>query len=664
MHVSWRKKGYKMVSLIHILHLEDDPADAELVQARIEEAGLACRLTRVQTRDEFDEALRRDGYDIILSDYRLPMYDGMSALLLAQELRPDVPFIFVSGTMGEEAAIEGLREGATDYVLKQRLLRLAPAIKRALHEAENRREHNRAEEALRASEEKYRIVADFTYDWEAWLAPDGTYRYVSPSCERITGHTAADFLADPNLVLQITHPDDQSKVIEHYHEATHKSREQDLKIDFRILTSGGEIRWISHWCIAVFGEGGQWLGRRESNRDISQQKQAEAEKEKIEAQNLQLQKAESLGRMAGAIAHHFNNQFHAVMGNLEMAMHGLQLGVNPTERLASAMHAARKAAEVCGLMLAYLGQTPGKHEHIDLSKACRQSLTLVQATAPKNMTIKSDFPTSGPFIRANAGQILHILTNLITNAWESADENRRSIRLTIKSVSQEKIPTSKCFPIDWQPRDPAYACLEVADAGCGIAEKDFEKIFDPFFSTKFTGRGMGLPVVLGIVRAHLGAVTVESEPDRGSIFRVYFPVSVEEVPNQPDKTSQPPEMEGGGTVLLVEDETLVREIGETMLAHLGFRVIEAKDGVDAVEVFRRHQDEIRYVICDLTMPRMGGWDTLAALRKLSPDIPVILSSGCNEVQVMAGEHPERPNAFLSKPYQLKGLRDTINRVLA
>ncbi|MFH0725823.1 MAG: response regulator, partial [Pseudomonadota bacterium] len=132
-----------MDSLIRILHLEDDPADAELVQARLEEAGLSCRITLVQTRDEFDEALRRDGYDIILADYRLPMYDGMSALRLAQELRPDIPFIFVSGTMGEEAAIEGLTEGATDYVLKQRLLRLASAVKRALHEAENRREHNR-----------------------------------------------------------------------------------------------------------------------------------------------------------------------------------------------------------------------------------------------------------------------------------------------------------------------------------------------------------------------------------------------------------------------------------------------------------------------------------------------------------------------------------------
>ena len=204
----------------------------------------------------------------------------------------------------------------------------------------------------------------------------------------------------------------------------------------------------------------------------------------------------------------------------------------------------------------------------------------------------------------------------------------------------------------------------MADAGCGIACKDIEKIFDPFFTTKFTGRGMGLSVVLGIVKAHNGGITVESEPGRGSIFRVFFPLSAEEVPRQPDKPIQSPEIQEGGTVLLIEDEEQVRKMARTMLTHLGYRVIEAKDGVEAVEIFQQHQDEIRCVLSDLTMPRMNGWDTLAALRKLSPDIPVILSSGYDEAQVMADEHPERPNAFLGKPYRLQELKDTIRHTLA
>jgi signal transduction histidine kinase/CheY-like chemotaxis protein len=465
-------------------------------------------------------------------------------------------------------------------------------------------------------------------------------------------------------MLQFTHPDDQSKVIEHIHASTNKFQEQDLGIDFRILTPSGEIHWISHLCVAVYGEGGQWLGRRESNRDITLRKQAEAEKEKIETQNWQLQKAESLGRMAGAIAHHFNNKLHVVMGNLEMALDGLPPGANLTENLASAMQATQKAAEVSSLMLTYLGQAPGKREPIDLSEACRQSMTLFQAAVPKGTIIKADFPSIGPVIHANTGQIQHVLINLITNAWESADVNRRGIGLTIKTVSQANIPASMRFPIDWLPVDSAYACLEVTDAGCGIAENDIEKIFDPFFSTKFNGQGLGLPVVLGIVRAHYGAVTVESTLDRGSIFRVFFPVSAEEIPHQPDKAAHVSKMEESGTLLLVEDEEMLRKMIVDMLRNIGFRVLEAKDGVEAVEVFRQHQNEIRCVLSDLTMPRMDGWDTLAALRKLSPHIPVILSSGYNESQVLAGEHTEIPNAFLGKPYQLKELKETISRVLA
>jgi signal transduction histidine kinase len=398
--------------------------------------------------------------------------------------------------------------------------------------------------------------------------------------------------------------------------------------------------------------------------DISDNKRVEVEKAKIEAQKHQLQKTESLGRMAGAIAHHFNNQLQVVMGNLELAILKLSPESDTVKDLTEAMKASQQASEISSLMLTYLGQTPGKHEPIDLSEACRRSLTLLQAAAPKGTFLKGDFPSSGPVIRANAGQIHHVLTNLVTNAWESADKNRRGIGLTVKTVSQANMLALKRFPIDWQPRDPAYACLEVSDAGCGIAEKDFEKIFDPFFSTKFTGRGLGLSVVLGIVRAHHGAVMLESEPDRGSIFRVFFPLSVEEAPDHSDKAAQILAVKGGGTVLVVEDGEMVRKMVVAMLTRLGFRVLEAKHGVEAVEIFRHHQEEIRCVLSDLTMPQMDGWETLTALRKLSPGIPVILSSGYDEAHVMAGEHPERPNAFLGKPYHLKELSETINRVLS
>ena len=203
----------------------------------------------------------------------------------------------------------------------------------------------------------------------------------------------------------------------------------------------------------------------------------------------------------------------------------------------------------------------------------------------------------------------------------------------------------------------------MADEGCGIADQDIEQLFDPFFSSKFIGRGLGLAVVLGIVRAHQGAITVESEAGRGSIFRVFLPPAADDIARRPDQTVKSPAIAWGGTVLLIEDEETVRKIVGTMLTRLGFTVLEAADGIEAVEVFRLHRDEVRCVLCDLTMPRMSGWQTLAALRKLEPGIPVILASGYDEAQVMAGDHAEWPQAFLGKPYRLKGLRDAIGRAL-
>jgi len=259
----------------------------------------------------------------------------------------------------------------------------------------------------------------------------------------------------------------------------------------------------------------------------------EVERAELEAQNRQLQKAESLGRMAGAVAHHFNNQLQVVMGNLEMAMGNLPQGAASLEFLADAMKAARMAATVSGLMLTYLGQTPGQHALLDMSAACRQSLALLQAAAPKGVILKVDFPDSGPVIRGNVGQIQQVLINLITNAWEAAGETRSEITLIIKTVSSAEISASKRFPIDWQPRECRYACLEVADKARGIPDKDIEKIFDPFFTTKFTGRGLGLPVALGIARTHDGGITVESMPGQGSVFRFFLPVSAESAPVPP-----------------------------------------------------------------------------------------------------------------------------------
>jgi len=509
---------------------------------------------------------------------------------------------------------------------------------------------------------RIRVTPKYLRRKDAWNIPEYSPYSVELVNDRlceILGITRQDIETNPGIVIDLVHAEDRAEFARKNKDASDRlipfQWEGRLKIE-------GEIIWVHFESLPRPLADGDvlWTGIL---YDITGQKQVEAEKEKLEAQNRQLQKSESLGRMAGAIAHYFNNQLGAVIGNLEMATYELPKGSGPVSWLAEAMQAAEKAAEMSGLMLTYLGQTFGKREPLDLSEVCRQTLANLQIIMPGNVVLETDLSSPGPVISTNANRIQQVLINLATNAWEAFGEGRGTIQINLKTVSSSEIPVSHRFPIDWQPQDHAYACLEVMDGGCGIASKDIEKLFDPFFSSKFTGRGLGLPVVLGIVKAHDGAVTVESELGRGSRFRVFLPESAEEVQRKPDEALQPLATEGGGTVLVVEDDPMVRNIAAAMITHLGFSVIVARDGVDAVEVFGQHRDEIRCVLCDLTMPRMNGWETLTALRELVPGIPVILASGYDEAQVMEGDHPELPQAFLGKPYKHKELSDAINHAL-
>jgi len=521
-------------------------------------------------------------------------------------------------------------------------------------------ERKRVEQALAESEERFRTVADFTLSWEYWQGPENEILYMSPSCEAVTGYSRAEFSATPDLIAIVIHPGDRERFAAHRHDMNHM---EDGRLEFRIVRRDGAICWIEHICHPVCDQEGHYKGRRVSNRDITERKLAEAEKSALEIQYQHLQKAESLGRMAGAIAHHFNNMMAAVMGNLELSMDELPKGTTPFACLSQAMTAAQRATEVSRLMLTYLGQVPATHEPLDLSEACRRGLPMLHAAMPQGVTVEVDLPAPGPIVEANETQIQQLLTNLTINAWESLSSEKGTVHLAVKTVGMTEITAKHRFPPNWQPQDTLYACLEVTDSGCGIAETMIDQVFDPFFTTKFTGRGLGLAVVLGVMRTHQGAVTVESTLGCGSVLRAFLPLSDKPLPPPPKEAAHAQEIEWTGTVLLVEDESVVREMAMTMLTRLGFSVLEAEDGLEGVEVFRQHQDRIRFVISDLSMPNMDGWELLTALRQLAPDLPVILASGYDQAQVLAGDHAALPQAFLNKPYQMAGIRAAIRQAL-
>jgi len=562
--------------------------------------------------------------------------------------------------------------------------------------------------SLQKSEAQYRYLVENSNDiiWAFDIASQ-EFTFSSSAVERILGYPVD---SEKKMTLDdIFSRETKKQVLTAFGKLFTGQIEGDrVAVEAEHLRHNGGKVWMEISATVLKDGGGKPVGFTGVSRDITERKTAEAEKAALEAQTRQLQKAESLGRMAGAIAHHFNNQLQVVMGNLHMAMGDLPNADRAVESMTEAMQAARRAARVSGQMITYLGQATGKRETLDLSETCRLALPMLQSAMPGNMIIETDLPSPGPAVHANANQMEQVLTNLVTNAWESMSEAGGAIYLTVRTVSAADIPPRHRFPIDWQPETNVYACIEARDAGPGITEQDMEKLFDPFFSTKFTGRGLGLSVVLGIVRAHGGGIAVESryragsreqgagegedggqgsedgrrktddgvggrataEPGTGnaeplgSVFWVFLPVSAEEIARPAEKSAKAPAPKGGGTVLLVEDAAQVRKLGVRMLELMGWKVLAAKDGVEGVEIFRERRDDIGFVLCDLTMPRMDGWQTLEALHKIRPDIPVILASGYDEASVMSGDHAEWPQAFLGKPYSLEDLREAIGRVVA
>jgi two-component system, cell cycle sensor histidine kinase and response regulator CckA len=580
---------------------------------------------------------------------------------------PEAAFTLIVLIVGKKdigAMEQSFDAGASDIIAKPvRWQILGRRIRYLLRMNESTRMLHLNEIARRENEERLHLALIASKQgWFDLHIPTGTIK-VSPEYANIIGYNPDELNTNFQLWVNDIHPDDRGNALTSFHECV--ANGGPCALEYRRQTKQGDWIWINSI--------GTIVERDAENRpirmiithvDITERKLAEAEKAELEAQNRQLQKAESLSRMASAIAHHFNNKLQAITGNLELALQDLQKGGSPFRQLNAALEATTTAAKVSNQMLTYMGQTADEQEAMDLSHTCKLSLSMLLAAMPQKIVLETNFSAPGPVVTANVNQIQQVVTNLITNAQESFGSNQGIIHLTVKTVSAEDIDPSHRFPINWQPKEKVYACIEVSDSGCGIAEKDIERIFDPFFSSKFTGRGLGLSVVLGIVRSHRGCVTVKSEIEKGSLFRVFLPIIPREIPHHSKKAEPLLGVDRNATVLLVEDEEMVRELTCVMLHQLGFKVIEASNGVEALEKFKQHKDEIRCVISDLAMPVMDGWETLAALRKLAPGFPVVIASGYHETHVKAEKFLEQPQVFLGKPFIIKDLELAISRALS
>ncbi|MDD2464101.1 MAG: PAS domain S-box protein [Desulfobulbus sp.] len=510
-------------------------------------------------------------------------------------------------------------------------------------------QRKKAAEALQKSEERLHLALQATKDaiWD-WDFLAGTM-YYSPRWFMMAGYTSEELQVDPELWLRLMHPDDLERAKTVVSEAI--VDKTFFEIETRLLHKAGYYVPILTRGYILRNDAGKTIRLAGTNTDLSEQQRIEEERREWERQAFQLQKAESLSRMAGAIAHHFNNLLSVVLGNIEITLEDLPADQPVVANLRAASQAGDRAVEVSSLLLTYLGQTEGRHELLDLGRLYRQSLVQIQALLKEEIVLETRFPKNGPLVRGNGTLLQRMLKNLIVNAAEAIGERQGHIGLSLTVIALSDIPSAHRFPLDWEPAADHYVCLQIQDSGDGIEAADIEQLFDPFFSSKFTGRGLGLSVVMGIVRSHSGGITVASTREQGSVFQVYIPlVEREALPDQQgvgDERAAAIER----TVLLVEDEEQVRLMTESMLSRLGFAYLSAEDGAEALALFKRHADRIALVICDLSMPNVGGWETMETIKEIAPTIPFVMTSGYDETRVMREGRKLYPQVFLQKPYK-------------
>ena len=398
-------------------------------------------------------------------------------------------------------------------------------------------------------------------------------------------------------------------------------------------------------------------------RDVSARVEQEEARRLLEERVRESEKAESLGILAGGIAHDFNNLLTSVIGNTELASLRVAPGSAARLHLARVEGAARRAADLTQQMLAYAGKSRLARERVDLVALVEERVALLEGAFPRRVRIAVRAAESVPIVEGDATQLRQVVVSLVTNGAEACGEGTGEVTVfTGRTVVEPGAPASAGSGDAVPPG--AYALLEVSDTGCGMDAETRGRIFDPFFTTKRPGRGLGLAAVLGIVRAHGGAIRVHSEPGLGSAFQVLLPAREAVRAVAPASPERPATAPTRGTALLVDDEAEVRHASAAMLETLGFESIEAADGPEAIRIFREDPDRVELVLLDLTMPGMDGAATLDALREIRPDVRVVLSSGYAP-DVVGERFPEgrEPTALLPKPYTIDDLRRTLRRVI-
>ena len=772
---------------LRILHLEDEPDFSALVSALLQKEGLLAEMVLATNYAKFTSALETDNFDVILADYLLPSCNGVQALEVARQKRPEIPFLLVSGAIGEHAAIEILRGGATDYVLKSNLERLAPSIRRAVLEVRERGQRKQAEDEVRTGEKRSRLIFDqnpvpmwvsdprthaileaneaaarhYGYSRDDFLSvstrdicseqemaalaeylttaaggaaetdvghaglcrhrrKDGTLMEVEVTWSLIAfqGHecvltmandltelgraaealrrseaslAAAQRIAqlgsweldllDPEhldrnplrwsdetyrifgleppqapvtleLFFAAVHPEDRKRIEEVVLQAFLHREPYDL--EHRIRRPGGEERVVRERAEFAFDAGGQPVQMRGVILDITERKQ-------LEAQLRQWQKMEAIGQLAGGVAHDFNNILTVTHGHALMLLAEKTISKTGRESAQQIAQAAERAAGLTRPLLALSRHQAMEPRRLDLNEVVNNMTLMLGRILGEDIVLQPRYSAQPAPIRADISMVEQVLLNLAVNARDAMPKGGRlAIEVSAEEIGPEH---QKRHP---ESRAGKFVCLAMIDSGAGIAPKNLPHIFEPFFTTKEAGKrtGLGLSTVYGIVKQHQGWIEVASELDSGTSFRVYLPLSKEKESPADKKPSKQPVRGGSETILVVEDESAVRELVCRLLTGYGYEVLSAESGLKALDVWRRNKQKIDLLLTDLIMPDgLNGRELAEKLRKSRPKLKVIFSSGYSADVVGKDFSSQRGLPFLQKPYDLHRLARTVRSCL-
>src|SRR5438874_2375386 len=681
---------------LRVLIAEDSEDDARLLLRELQRAGYQPTYERVDTPAAMTSALDRHAWDLVIGDYSMPAFSGPAALALLRARDPDTPFIFVSGTIGEDVAVEAMKAGAQDFLTKGNLKRLIPAIQRELRDTEVRRERRRAQTALL---ERARL-AELTSDVGIALTRGAALRETLQLCvEALVRHLDVAFariwtLDDATSMLELqasagmyTHIDGPHSRVPlgqykigliaqqrrphltnqvvgdpHVHDQEWAQREgmvafagYPLVVQERVL---GVMAMFARHPLSEFVP--KALASVASGLAVGiERKRAEEALRSSEERLRQAQKMEAVGRLAGGVAHDFNNLLTVITSYSALLLEDLGSDDPKRDDVDQIRKAAEGAAALTRQLLAFSRQQVLQPKALDLKATVAGTEKLLKRLIGEDIQLTTVLARDLGVVKADPGQIEQIIINLAVNARDAMPTGGR---LTIEAAN---VDMDEAYVRGHAPASPGrYVMLALSDTGIGMDEQTKARIFEPFFTTKEPGKGtgLGLATVYGIVKQAGGFIWVYSEPDQGTSFKVYLP-EVDATAERP--TAVPGARVPGGTetVLLVEDAAAVRAVTKQVLERQGYKVLEAADGEAALQLAQRHRGPIDLLLTDVVMPRLSGRELAGQFARLRPDTRVLYASGYTDDSVVRHGILESGTAYLQKPFSPESLARKVRDVL-